>query len=128
QGVRQSGRRCFLDELLVAPLRRAVALAQGNDLTGAVAEYLHLDVPGALDVLFQEHTAAAEILARDALHRTQRLGELRLLPYELHADAPPAGGAREHRGIADARSFDGAFFETGPGAAAGHPGAAVAPQ
>ena len=40
------GAWCFLDDLLVAPLERAVALAQRQHVPRAVAEDLHFDVPG----------------------------------------------------------------------------------
>ena len=42
------GRR-LLDELLVAPLNRAVALAEVDDGAVSVGEHLHLDVPGVLE-------------------------------------------------------------------------------
>ena len=46
---RQVGRRRLLDHLLVAPLQRAVALAEREHAARAVAEDLHLDVAGAHD-------------------------------------------------------------------------------
>ena len=41
-----AGRRRLLDQLLVAPLHRAVALAQVHDPAVRVAHDLDLDVPG----------------------------------------------------------------------------------
>src|SRR5258708_36269147 len=111
QGLRQSGRGSFFDELLVAPLRRAVALAQRNDMTGTVAEYLHLDVPRTFDVLLQEQAAAAEVLFGDALHRVKAFRKFRPLPHELHADAAAPGRALYHHGIADARGFIPSLFK-----------------
>src|SRR5436305_243918 len=46
---RQVGRRRLLDELLVPPLQRAVALPQMHDVAVAVAEDLHLDVAWLFD-------------------------------------------------------------------------------
>ena len=42
---RQSGRRRLLDELLVAALHRAVALAEVHHVARAIAQHLHFDVP-----------------------------------------------------------------------------------
>ena len=47
---RQAGRRGLLDDLLVAPLHRAVALSQREHRPVAVAHQLHLDVPRASEV------------------------------------------------------------------------------
>src|SRR5208282_4476101 len=44
QRLGQSGRRSLLDDLLIAALDRAVALAERNDLAGTIAEDLYLDV------------------------------------------------------------------------------------
>ena len=52
RGVR---RGCLLDDLLVAPLDGALALAQVHHCAVARAEDLHLDVPRVLHVLLQEH-------------------------------------------------------------------------
>ena len=48
----QPGRWAFLDQLLVPPLRRAVAFPQVDDIAVLVAQNLDLDVPGPLDVAF----------------------------------------------------------------------------
>ena len=50
----QSGRRCFLDDLLLAALQGAVPVAQVDNPL-AVADDLHLNVPGARDKLFKVH-------------------------------------------------------------------------
>jgi hypothetical protein len=57
--VQIRGRRP-LDHLLVAPLHRAVALEQVDQVAVAVAEELHLDVAGALDQLLQVDLVVAE--------------------------------------------------------------------
>ena len=50
----------LLDDLLVAPLHRAVADAERPGGALAVGDHLHLDVAGAGDQALQEHDAAAE--------------------------------------------------------------------
>ena len=54
------GAGASLDDLLVPPLDRAVALEQVDEVAVPVAEELHLDVPCALDELFEEHVRHAE--------------------------------------------------------------------
>jgi hypothetical protein len=50
----QAGRGGLFEHLLVAALERAVAVAEHGHLAAAVAEDLHLDVPGALHEAFEE--------------------------------------------------------------------------
>ncbi len=102
---RQPGRGCLLDDLLMAPLGRTIALAQGDDPARPVAEYLHFDVPGAPDVPFQKCTAAAEVLRRQPLDGGERAAEFRFAVDQLHADAAAARGALQHDRIADAGGF-----------------------
>ena len=58
----QMGSRALLDHLLVAALGRAVALADGDHLSLAVTEDLHLDMAGIADKFFQEDAAVAEVV------------------------------------------------------------------
>ena len=58
--VRQERRRRLLAELLVVPLQRAVARADGHDVPRAVAEHLHLDVTRTVEEPFDEAIAIAE--------------------------------------------------------------------
>ena len=69
-----SGRRRLLDDLLVAALDRAFALAQVDDVAVLVAEHLDLDVARVLDELLDEDAVVAE--ARLGL----RAGTSRSLP------------------------------------------------
>ena len=55
--VRRGG---ALDDLLIAPLHRAVALEQMHQIAVIVADQLHFDVAGALDQLFEIHLVLAE--------------------------------------------------------------------
>ena len=60
----QVGRRGALDDLLVAPLHRAVALPEVIDRPVLVAEDLHLDVAGVEDHLLEVALAVAEGVQR----------------------------------------------------------------
>src|SRR6266508_3282378 len=55
------GRRCLLDDLLVATLDRAVALAQVDEVPVPVSEHLHLDVAGILDELLHVDGGVREV-------------------------------------------------------------------
>ena len=48
----QSRRRRFLHQLLMTALQRAIAVPAINDMAVGVSQYLDLDVPGAVDELF----------------------------------------------------------------------------
>src|SRR6185312_16063418 len=53
-------RRRLLDHLLIAPLDRALALAEVDDIAVLVAEHLDFDVAGIGDELLDEHAVVAE--------------------------------------------------------------------
>jgi hypothetical protein len=94
----QARRRSLLNDLLIAPLQRAVAFTQRDDPPRPVAEYLHLDVAGLADIAFQEHARVAEIPRRQPPHRRKGLGDARLVFADPHADAAAAGrGLEDHR-------------------------------
>src|SRR5690349_4968738 len=59
-GLGQARRRGLLDELLVASLQGAVALAEGDDPTAGIAEQLDLDVAGRRDLTLQVDRSIAE--------------------------------------------------------------------
>ena len=65
----------LLDELLMAPLDRAVARAENGDAAG-VPEELRLDVARPLEVALAEHRAVAERRLRLALGRCERVVQL----------------------------------------------------
>ena len=54
-------RRRLLDELLVTPLDRAVALAEVDDVAVVVGEDLHLDVPRIVEVALDVHGRVREV-------------------------------------------------------------------
>ena len=75
-GVGKLGRRALLDELLVAALARAVALAEPHGVAVRVGEDLHLDVTGPGEVALEVALAAAEALERLGLRRLERAGRV----------------------------------------------------
>ena len=80
QLVVERGRRRLLDQLLVAALDRALALAAGEDVAVVVAEHLDLDVARGRDHLLDVERAVAERglrLGRRALVGGLELARLR---------------------------------------------------
>ena len=97
QAVVEAGRGRLLDELLVAPLHRAVPVAQVDDPL-PVAEQLHLDVPPALDVPLQVHPRVAERRLRLRARHRHRVLQLSRVAHHPQP-APPAAPRRldQHR-------------------------------
>ena len=94
-------RRRALDDLLVAPLHRAVPLVQMHQIAVVVAEDLDLDMAGAADQLLEIDLVIAERRQALAPRRLDRVGEPRLVLDRAHA-APAAAPARlQHDGKAD---------------------------
>ena len=67
-------RRRLLDQLLVAPLDRALAFAQMNAVAVVVGQDLDLDVPGAGDQLLKIDRVVAEGVERLTSRRGQGAG------------------------------------------------------
>ena len=90
---RQRGRRRLLDQLLVAPLDRALALAQRQDVPVQVAENLDLDVAGRRDHLLDVERPVAEGRAR--LGGCSLVGVFQTLRviHEPHPTPPPPAEA-----------------------------------
>ena len=95
-------RRPFLEQLLMAPLDRALALAEMDDRAVVIAEHLELDVARVLDVLLEVDVADAERRLRLALRGLERLAQLARRADDAHAAAAAAGDRlddhREARG------------------------------
>jgi hypothetical protein len=87
QARRQARCGRFLEQLLVAPLYRAVALAELDGVT-TVAEDLHLDMPATGDEPFEVHPRVAEGGQRLGARVPQRRGQRRWVGD--HPQAPPA--------------------------------------
>ena len=100
-GIVELRRGGDLDQLLIAPLDRAVALEQMDAVTMMVGQHLHLDVLGIDHALFEEHLGAPErlgCLRDDALVVVTQGGRVVATP-----DTAPAAarGRLEHDRIAD---------------------------
>ena len=104
--VGQVRRRGFFEDFLVAPLHRAIAHTEGDDLAMAIAEHLHFQVPGALNVLLDEHASVAEVVLAKALHGLEGFAQLGRAAAHAHADTATAGGAFEHDRVADLLASD----------------------
>ena len=81
----------LLDQLLVAPLDRAVALAKVDHVAVPVGEHLHLDVAGVRQIALQVHGRVGEELL--ALTARALEGARQLLLAERHAEALAAASA-----------------------------------
>ena len=99
--VAQRQRRRFLDQLLMAALDRALALAEMHDVAVVVAENLELDVARRFDVLLEVDVADAERGFGFALRRLDRLRELARRAHDAHAASAAARGRLDDDGIAD---------------------------
>ena len=66
----------LLDDLLMAALDRALALAEVDDRAVRVAEHLHLDVAGPIEVALEEQAPVAERRRGFAAGRGERRVEL----------------------------------------------------
>ena len=94
-------RRRLLDQLLVAPLDRALALAEVEEVAARVAEDLELDVPRLVEVLLEVDLGVAERLLGLVARRLVGGGELPLVAGDAHAAAAAAGRRLQDDGIAD---------------------------
>lgn len=91
-------RRGQLDDLLVTPLHRAVALVEVDDVAHGVGEDLHLNVPRLHDGLLEEHRRVAEGGLRLARRGLDGLAQLSGLQDAAHtAPATTGDGLDEHR-------------------------------
>ena len=86
--VAEERRRRLLDQLLVAPLQRAVAGAGDDDVAVFIGQHLRLDVPGSVEVALHEALAAAERRDRLPYRGLVEVGDLAHLAGDLHS--PPA--------------------------------------
>ncbi len=83
----------LLEDLLVATLDRALALAEVHELPVGVAEDLDLDVAGARDVALEEDAIVAEAARRLAPRRRDRLVELAPRASTMRMPLPPPPAA-----------------------------------
>ena len=64
---RHAGCRGFFQHLLVAALHRAVALEEMHDAAVRIAEHLHFDMPGTLQIALEQDALVAEGRSRLSL-------------------------------------------------------------
>ncbi len=98
---RDHRRRRLLDHLLVAPLQRALALAERHQLAVLVAEDLDLDVPRPLEELLDVDPVVGEAGARLGARRPVGGGQPVRRADPAHALAAAAGRRLEHHRVAD---------------------------
>ena len=99
--VGQVRRGRLLDDLLVPPLDRAVAVAEDPDRAVGVGHDLHLDVTRGRQVRLDEHGAVAEGgLGLRARHRELALEVLGLLDDAHATPATTGGGLDQEREVA----------------------------
>ena len=87
----------LLDDLLVAPLDRALALEQRHAVAVPVREHLDLDMPAALDIALDEHGPVTEGRFGLTRCRFHGPGQFRFRSHDPHATASTACG-RLHEG------------------------------
>ena len=89
QRRRQRDRRRLLDDLLMAPLDRALALAEMNRRAVRVGEDLKLDVPRVAQIALEQHRVVAEGRERFALRALERFAETRASDSTTRMPRPP---------------------------------------
>ncbi len=98
---REQGRRAFLDDLLVAALHRAIALAEVDEVAVGIADDLELDVVRVEHEFFEITTAIAEADDGLAGRGLKECDEILRLETRAHAAAAAAGGGLDHDRKAD---------------------------
>src|ERR1700728_1239730 len=78
-------RRALFDQLLMAPLARAVPFAEPDDVAKAVAEDLHLDVARSREVALEVDLVTPETRERLALRRGEGVSGIFWQIDDLHA-------------------------------------------
>jgi hypothetical protein len=96
---RRRGR--LLDELLMPPLDRAVALAEVDDVAVRVGEDLDLHVARVLEVALDVHRRIREVRLPLAARRLERACRLGRLAHDLHPLAAAAGSGLDDQRVAD---------------------------
>ncbi len=91
--VGEKGSGALLDELLMAALCRAVALAEPHHVPVGVADDLHLDVTRPRQVALDVDLGAAEVRLGFALCRVDRGLDVVGTGHDLHAAAAAAVGS-----------------------------------
>ncbi len=98
----QQRRGRLLDDLLVAALEAALALAEVDDVAVGVGQHLDLDVPGIGDEPLDQQRGVPERGGGRAARRLDGLGHLLRRAHDQHALAAAARRGLDQHGIADA--------------------------
>ena len=98
---RQVRRGGLFQHLLVAALYRAVAHAEGNDVSSAVAKQLYFKVSRPFDVFLDKHARVAKVVFPQSHHGVERVVQLFSAIAHAHADTTAARRAFQHHRIAD---------------------------
>src|SRR5690606_13670914 len=106
----------FLPNLLMAALQRAVALAQVDGLTGAVAHDLYFDMARLFEIFLDINGFIAKSSACFRARRGQGLAEFRFAACYLHAASAAAGCRLDEHRIADIGSDTARLTIVGDGA------------
>ena len=97
----QSGRRAFLDHLLMPALGRTVAFVEVDASPMRVGEHLQFDVAGRGDVFLDQHPSVAERRLRLADGALERSVEFDMGIDTAHSAPAPAGDRLDEHRIAD---------------------------
>ena len=90
-----------LDNLLVAPLYGAIAFVKMQQVAMMIAKDLHLEMPRARQILFQEHGSVSESRVRFTTGFFEQRIELRGVGNHAHAAAAAAHGRLHNHRVAD---------------------------
>ena len=85
------GRRCFLEQLLMPALDRAVALAEMSDMPAMVGGNLYLNMAGLKKISFEVNGIVAERGLRLRLRGLKRASEVFRFIDDAHAASSPTG-------------------------------------
>ena len=99
--VVEQRRRRLLDQLLMPPLHRAVALAEEEHVAVSVGHDLGLDVVGPVDVALEEDLGPSEVGLRLARRSLQGLLQVVGVAHDMHALAASAEGSLHQEREAD---------------------------
>ncbi len=106
------GRRRLLQQLLVAALDGAFALAQDLDVPVLVGQHLELDVARRFDQFLHVNVGRSEGGLRFLLGLGEKRGEFGRLAHHAHSTATAAGGGFQHHRVADALGGFESFFRS----------------
>ena len=100
---------------MISPLRGAVALAERDDASIAVAKDLHFDVASLFDEAFCVDPGLFEVRLAEALDGFESLLQFLEGMADAHADAAATGGGFEHEREADNGRVFRVFQKAGAG-------------